>query len=41
LVYITETGEILITDLAINPQGIPLYSGRTMNGKYTYLSLSE
>ncbi len=39
LVYRTVTGAILVTDPRLNPQGIPLYSGRTMNGKYVYFSL--
>lgn len=40
LVYTTVTGATLITDTLLNPQGIPLYSGKTMNGKYTYFSLT-
>lgn len=41
LVYKTVTGATLITDPVLNPQGIPLYSGRTMNGKYVYRSLTD
>ena len=40
LVYMTTTGAKLITDALLNPQGIPLYSGRTMNGTYVYFSLT-
>lgn len=40
LVYETVTGATLITDSMINPQGIPLYSGKTMNGKYEYCELT-
>lgn len=35
----TVTGSRLILDSSINPQGIPLYSGRTLNGQYQYISL--
>jgi len=41
LVNKTVTGAMLITDELLNPQGIPLYNGRTMNGKFTYFSLKE
>ena len=41
LVFLTATGAKLITDLSLNPQGIPLYSGRTMNGNYVFFSLAK
>lgn len=40
LVYMTASGAKLITDVSLNPQGIPLYSGRTMNGQYIYCPLN-
>lgn len=36
----TVTGARLILDSNLNPQGIPLYSGRTLNGNYQYISLN-
>ena len=41
LVYKTVTGAKLITDPNINPQEVPLYSGRTMNGEYIYFPLDS
>lgn len=36
----TVTGARLILDSSVNPQGIPLYSGPTMNGAYASTDLS-
>lgn len=40
LIYRTVTGATLVTDSRLNPQGLPLYSGRTMNGNCEYVSLT-
>lgn len=40
-VRFTTTGATLIMDDKINPQGIPLYSRKTMDGKCTYFSLEN
>ena len=40
-IYMTVTGAVWIADEGLNPQGIPLYSGKTMNGKSEYFSLKD